>query len=275
MDAGEETGEDSVYWDYAIYIMDGEDDGDIVIRRNFINSFFQGGIWIDSPNSRAYIDTNCVKSGEQGYSGFGMKFTGEGSDTAFLFNNIVFQNEYGVIATSNPFPILGDSARFTKDPTRFGGKNHLVDNEWCIKSDSSRTLKAELCWWGGEPQESWFRGDVDYIPWLDYEPSGIDGGDGGPERPIYALKQSYPNPVFGAHATIRFSVAKECEGRIAVYNVLGQQIRVLYAGTFEPGWQELRWDGKNQDGRGVSAGLYFYRFETPEYKATKKIVVVR
>jgi hypothetical protein len=183
-----------------------------------------------------------------------------------VYDNIVFQNEYGVIATSDPFPVLGDTALFD-------GGNHLVDNTYYVKSDSSRILKAEKCWWGEEPVDSLFRGVVDYVPWLDEQPTGIDERE--EQAFTYVLGQSYPNPVLGGDVRVRFSVAKRCKVRLTVYNVLGQQVKVLHSGNVEPGWHELRWDGRNQDGKRVGPGLFFYRLETPVYEATKKMVMLR
>jgi hypothetical protein len=269
LDAGTGMDPDTSYWDYGIYISDGDGDGSITVSHNYINSFLQGGIWIGSLQSPARVDTNCVKSGIQGYSGFGLKFTGTGSDSALVRNNIVFQNTYGVMATSNPFPILGDES----DTTLFWGGNHLVDNTYYVRSDSSRTLMAERCWWGSTPVDSLFLGVVDYIPYLGTEPTGVD--DESPQAYVYALGQSYPNPVTGGQTKIRFTVAKKCEARLVVYDVLGRHVAVLFSGTAEPGWHDICWDTRNDTGSTVSPGMYFYRLETPAYRVTKKAVVLK
>jgi flagellar hook assembly protein FlgD len=49
----------------------------------------------------------------------------------------------------------------------------------------------------------------------------------------------------------------------------------LVEGMQEEGEHRVVWDGRGEDGRPLAAGVYFVRLETPEYVATKKIVLVK
>lgn len=84
-----------------------------------------------------------------------------------------------------------------------------------------------------------------------------------------------PNP---ASATMRVHV--DVSGRtenalLAVYDVRGTCIRVLYAGELDAGPREVAWDGTDDRGESVSSGVYFVQLETPTQKATTKISRLR
>ncbi len=87
----------------------------------------------------------------------------------------------------------------------------------------------------------------------------------------FILEQNYPNP-FNPSTTIQYEIPVSTKGfvpvKITVYNTLGQQVAVLVneekaAGTYQV---ELRIPE-------LSSGIYYYRFTTPGYSVTKKMVV--
>jgi flagellar hook assembly protein FlgD len=47
------------------------------------------------------------------------------------------------------------------------------------------------------------------------------------------------------------------------------------AGDLPGGRHSVTWDGRNDEGRGVATGIYFYRLEGPEETLTKKLVLLR
>lgn len=79
-----------------------------------------------------------------------------------------------------------------------------------------------------------------------------------------------PNPVSGA-ATLSFAVKKEARATVAVYNVLGQQVKTPYEGTPMSGeGQRLRLDTS-----GLSSGTYFLRLNAGGTTRTRRLTVVR
>ncbi|WP_155953878.1 two-component regulator propeller domain-containing protein, partial [Pseudomonas sp. URIL14HWK12:I7] len=97
----------------------------------------------------------------------------------------------------------------------------------------------------------------------------------GDEVPVvFGLEGVYPNPVRG-EAAIRYALAEEAEVRLVVYDAVGREVRRLVEGMQEEGEHRVVWDGRGEDGRPLAAGVYFVRLETPEYVATKKIVLVK
>jgi len=66
----------------------------------------------------------------------------------------------------------------------------------------------------------------------------------------------YPNPFMG-ETSIRYHLDKACPVNLKVYNLRGQLVRTLYTGTQGKGEQHLAWEGCDDKGRPVAAGIYF------------------
>lgn len=93
-----------------------------------------------------------------------------------------------------------------------------------------------------------------------------------PDR--FGIAQNYPNP-FNPETRIVFNVPQQAEIKLHVYNVMGQLVRTLASGNFTPGQHEVMWDGRNDGGAPVSAGLYLYRLEAPGVNVTKKMLLMK
>ena len=60
-----------------------------------------------------------------------------------------------------------------------------------------------------------------------------------------------------------------------IYNLLGQQIQILVNEVKQPGYHEVRWDGKDTSGQEASSGLYLVRIVAGEFDQTKKMVLMK
>ncbi|MDZ7313674.1 MAG: T9SS type A sorting domain-containing protein, partial [candidate division KSB1 bacterium] len=74
----------------------------------------------------------------------------------------------------------------------------------------------------------------------------------------YELAQNYPNP-FNPTTTIRFALPEAGNVTLAIYNTAGQLVRTLVDHQMSAGWQTVRWNGRDQSGKPVAAGVYLYR----------------
>jgi hypothetical protein len=96
----------------------------------------------------------------------------------------------------------------------------------------------------------------------------------------YELSQNYPNP-FNPETMIRFSIPPEIaagalvEVKLQIYNTLGELVRTLVDQTMPPGRYTARWNGRNQLGKQVAAGIYLYRIVAGEYSATKRMLLLK
>jgi len=91
---------------------------------------------------------------------------------------------------------------------------------------------------------------------------------------IYALNQNAPNP-FNGQTKINYQLAKPGNVSLKVYNTLGQLVNTLVDETQQPGYYSKAWDGKDNACRNVASGVYFYRLESGDFKATKKMVILK
>ena len=89
----------------------------------------------------------------------------------------------------------------------------------------------------------------------------------------FGLQQNYPNP-FNPSTTIEFSLSKSTDIKLGVYNMLGQQVSILAAGTTSAGAHKVTWDGLDASGNQVNSGVYFYKLQADGQTFTKKMLMI-
>ncbi|MCB0294487.1 MAG: T9SS type A sorting domain-containing protein, partial [Calditrichaeota bacterium] len=96
-----------------------------------------------------------------------------------------------------------------------------------------------------------------------------------PEVPAaFALAQNYPNP-FNPTTEIPYALPVNARVEIAVYNILGQKVRTLVNHAQSPGYYTAHWDGRNDAGQLVGSGIYIYRINAGEYRAMRKMILLK
>jgi flagellar hook assembly protein FlgD len=88
------------------------------------------------------------------------------------------------------------------------------------------------------------------------------------------LHGNYPNP-FNPETKISFSLPQDQEIELTVYNLKGQKVRTINAGITSSGEQSVVWNGKDDDGKHVGSGLYFYKLRTKDKVLTKKMLLLK
>ena len=91
---------------------------------------------------------------------------------------------------------------------------------------------------------------------------------------VFALHQNYPNP-FNPSTKIRFDIPDQSFVRLAVYDILGRQVRLLVERDHDPGFYEVLWDGRDEYGREMSSGVYFYQIHAGAFHKNAKMIVVK
>lgn len=84
----------------------------------------------------------------------------------------------------------------------------------------------------------------------------------------------FPNPIQN-QTTIHYQLPHTSRVNLSIYDVQGRIIKTITSETHEPGTYEALWDAKDNQGRKVANGIYFYRIETDDETAVNKIVLVR
>ena len=108
------------------------------------------------------------------------------------------------------------------------------------------------------------------------------------------LLHTYPNP-FNPSTTIQYTLPSE-EGRtdqwtssgqenggriiplhvtVRIYNILGEEVRLLVNELKTPGIYTVSWDGRDVKGKEVTSGLYFCQFEWGDARETKRMLLIK
>jgi hypothetical protein len=88
------------------------------------------------------------------------------------------------------------------------------------------------------------------------------------------LYQNYPNP-FNPSTIIRYAIAEPSNVTVRVYNARGALVRRLFNGKRDPGVYEIPWDARNDEGRAVASGVYFYRLDAGDVTNTRKMLLLK
>jgi hypothetical protein len=91
---------------------------------------------------------------------------------------------------------------------------------------------------------------------------------------VYQLEQNYPNP-FNPTTTIYYTLPTTTDVNLVVYNTLGQRVKTLVSTAQTAGQHSVEWDGTDDNGNTVSSGVYFYKLTSPDYSATRKMMLIK
>jgi hypothetical protein len=107
-------------------------------------------------------------------------------------------------------------------------------------------------------------------------------GDGLASMPILQATRSSatrlhpnePNP-FNPRTTIRYTLGDPGRTSLEVFAVSGRRVRALVRGWQDPGEHAVVWDGRDEAGRDVGAGIYVVRLVAAGREESRKLVVLR
>jgi uncharacterized protein (TIGR02145 family) len=89
----------------------------------------------------------------------------------------------------------------------------------------------------------------------------------------FSLMQNYPNP-FNPSTVIEYELSKTATIRIEILDILGRKIRTLFNGYQPSGTGRMVWNGTDDLGRGVPAGVYICSLFTEGIRINRKMVMV-
>ena len=102
----------------------------------------------------------------------------------------------------------------------------------------------------------------------------VDPGQTPREGLTLRLDEPSPNPLVH-ESVVAFELPEARNVRLAVYDAAGRVMKTLANGSLEAGQYRRVWDGRDDAGRSVATGLYFLRYEAGDFRAWRKIAVVR
>ena len=107
------------------------------------------------------------------------------------------------------------------------------------------------------------------------KPANVNASDIPRDAGGFALEQNHPNP-FNPATTISFSLPKSCHVSLRIYDVSGRLVRDLIAGqVMEAGHHAQIWNGRDQRGKAVPAGVYFFKLKAGDFQKVKRMTLVK
>lgn len=102
-----------------------------------------------------------------------------------------------------------------------------------------------------------------------YNAPATSVGEGNGTPVTYALGQNYPNP-FNPSTVIEYSVPSAGDVNLAVFDLLGREVRTLVSGPVTAGVHRVRFDARD-----LASGVYLYRLRAGDFVQTRKLTLVR
>ena len=113
----------------------------------------------------------------------------------------------------------------------------------------------------------------DALDWFEIEQFGYDETIG--VQNIFSLSQNYPNP-FNPETTIKFTTENtEKNTELVIYNLKGQKVKTLVNEKLDKGTHQVVWNGKDENGKSVCSGVYFYKMNAGKFTSIKKMILLK
>ena len=199
-----------------------------------------------------------------------------------LIRNNTFQNSnVGIASASSSTVISKNTFLNIKEAIVIeSGKvsvelNAFVDNGKNVRNLSKSPISANFNWWGtSDPHDirDKLEGPVDWSIFLMSDPTVLDIP--------FALEQNFPNP-FNSTTIIHYqipattSITRGGRALLVIYDILGQKVKTLVDEDPLPGFHSVFWDARDDKGRKVSSGVYFYRLTVAQFLDTKKLLLLK
>jgi parallel beta-helix repeat protein len=207
------------------------------------------------------------------------------SSAAVIKNNIIVNNAgYGIIGLETSSAIIDYNDVWGNSGNNYGfvsaGANDISTDPKFVNADAGNYYlqSGSPCIDAGDPNpifndQDGSRNDMGAFggPLSSYLITGIE------KLPFCCpedvlLYQNIPNP-FGEETQIHFELPRDGWVNLAVYNMVGQKVRVLVDEIRLSGFHSVKWDAKDENGKQVEDGLYFYQISTDQTRHTRKAVL--
>lgn len=209
-----------------------------------------GGAFYLSANTAPVIANSIVAFGTGG-GGF---YSPNGTRALAMSCSDVFGNAGGEFL-GLPDP-TGSEGNISADPhfcDRESGDLQLAANSPCLPSHNA-------C---GVQMGAWDQGCVATSAPADAAPVAL------------LLAPNCPNP-FNPSTTIRFGLPRASAVDLSVYDAAGRRVATLIAGeSLPPGYHEVEWRGRDDEGRGLASGVYFLQLEAGAESRSRKLILLK
>ena len=225
--------------------------------------------WIDEGALEVASDSTSIEGRwllEQ-YSNTMYEFDGDVRLT-YLCNADVCDSTYwnsldtsDALPTQNPYTFINDT--LTID-LHFG--NYFVEVVTFLCDGNVIDFNSQ--------QTNLFRIGTDFDDCEDYNGQQLDISNAINTPVQLRLNQNYPNP-FNPTTSLAYDLPEDALVNITIYDMMGKVVRTLINMEQTVGYRSVQWNGTNDNGSPVSAGLYLYTIQAGDYSQTKKMVLLK
>lgn len=182
--------------------------------------------------------------------------------SSFSFNNEIFYDSLSVSGTGNDpgLPDVRDDVGLVND-TSFAVNATIPDGGY---------FALRLFPWFSDENSSQTKWLVLYklrVYGTTGPATGVEAESSLPRK--FSLEQNYPNP-FNPSTNISFDLEKSGYTSLTIHNVLGQKVATVLSKVMSAGHHEIDFNAT-----GLSSGIYFYKLESGNFTAMKKMVLLR
>ncbi|MCK4695164.1 MAG: right-handed parallel beta-helix repeat-containing protein, partial [Candidatus Cloacimonetes bacterium] len=232
--------------------------------------------------------TNCIVTGNDGV---GIRFLGSYDvqiEFCNFYGNLIDFNGnvpagLGVISGVNFYGTSCDDFYNIFEDPLFAGTGDdpfsLLEDSPCIDAGTPITEGLDLPPWDIIGNVRIWDGRGDGLAFIDmgayeYGAPPVDADDS--QLPIVDFQlYNYPNP-FNPSTTISFNISNEQNEQIelVVYNLKGQKVKQLVSDQLSAGQHSVVWDGRDDNSKPVSSGIYFYKLRAGAFQKVKKMILL-
>lgn len=147
---------------------------------------------------------------------------------------------------------------------RYDGPANYWDEAWALKVDNANNIYVAGYSWGPGTR-------FDYATIKYSQTTGIQEEEKNKDNTGNVL-HVFPTVVSKATRITFFLPQKTKGGRISIFDINGRKIKEF---ALNESSGSVMWKGLDENGKDVSAGVYFIRLDTPDFKEVKKIQLIR
>ena len=233
------------------------------------------------------ITGNTISNNSADLSGGGIYSPGSATITGNTISNNSADDGGGIYSDGsatikyNTITDTTESAIYINSDSALIDSNNIYATGYAVWNNDTFDINARYNYWGTTDSatianekiwdfyDDFEKGIVYYEPFL-ADTFGIEEKE---KLRVESLElRVYPNPSFG-NALIKYGVPEKAVISLGLYDISGRLVKTLYSGIQEKGYHTINVGTRH--GMSLPAGIYFIRFEAGNYKATRKLTILR
>ena len=152
---------------------------------------------------------------------------------------------------------MSDTSFVIHDDTLWRMPDFYADTTSLFSQFEGKNFQPEQTQYSYEPSESVYT-VVEYAIMICPKPTAVEEEEEVITPEDFQLFQNHPNP-FNNETIIKYTLSKSCHVSLIIYNILGQKVKTLVTEYQKAGVKTASWDGKDEKGKDLGSGIYFYQ----------------